>query len=226
MRVKTLMVVLLHGFLLAACGQDRASGWPTAPMPPVAISGTVYEHGPFGQRPLANIPLDVSDRWTYSIPMVVTDAVGRYSARGHEQTEYKARIDAPGYFQPCYAGTFLRSLEVTLDAHVVSGDTLVSSGMPSTLPLVEPVISGQVFERTPQGNRPISGASVVVDFADYDTIPGPAPFITTLTDSQGRYTVCGTTGGLIRVWASDFDGDAKAIAPDRISTFDFALVRR
>lgn len=226
MRVMILMVVLLYGFLFAACGQDRAPGWPTAPTPPVAISGTVYEHGPFGQRPLANIPLDVSSRWTYFIPMVVTDANGRYSARGHEQTEYKARVDAQGYYQPCYAGTFLRSLEVTLDAHVVSGDTLVSSGMPATLPLIDPVISGQVFERTNQGNRPISGASVIVDFADYDTIPGPAPFITTLTDRQGRYTVCGTAGGLIRVWASGFNGDATAIDPNRNSNYDFAMVRR
>ena len=220
-------LALLSGVVFSACGAESSESWPpTSPTPRVSISGTVYEHGPFGQRPLANAPVDVSSRWDYFIPTVVTGADGRYSAKGFGETEYKARVDAQGYYQPCYASAFLRSLNVTIDAHVVSGATLVSDGLPATLPRIEPVVSGRVFERTAQGDRPIPGASVVVDFGDNDTLPSPALFITTLTDSQGRYLVCGVAAGLLRVGASGFDGDASALNTARTSTYDFALVRR
>ena len=221
------VALLGAGTLLAACGAENSQSWPpTSPTPRVSISGTVYEHGPLGQRPLANAPVDVSSRWDYFIPMVVTDANGRYSAKGFGETEYKARVDSPEYYQPCYASAFLRSLDVTIDAHVVSGATLTSTGLPASVPLKDPIVSGRVVERTAQGDRPIPGASVIVDFADYDTIPGPAPFITTLTDSQGHYVVCGTAIGTIRVRATGYDGDARGIDLSRPTAHDFALVRR
>jgi hypothetical protein len=219
-----LAFVLLLLVATAACADGQSPVPPTAPTLRVTISGTVYEHGPFGQRPLPNTPVDVSSRWLYFIPTVVTDVNGRYSAQGHEQTEYKARVDSPGFYQPCYAGTFLQSLPVTLDAHVVSGDTLVSTGLPETLPLIDPVVRGRVFERTPHGEQPIAGASVIVDFGDYENLRSPAPFITTLTDNQGRYVVCGAASGTIRVRASGYDGDAEVIPSP--TSYDFVLVRR
>ena len=112
------------------------------------------------------------------------------------------------------------------DNRNVARMALLLAGLPASVPLKDPIVSGRVVERTAQGDRPIPGASVIVDFADYDTIPGPAPFITTLTDSQGHYVVCGTAIGTIRVRATGYDGDARGIDLSRPTAHDFALVRR
>ena len=142
--------------LLTSCGDTPAS--PTPDLTGPIISGTVYEYGPFGRRPAANLPLDISPMADYATPSAVTDAVGRYTSRRQSNAvglEFKVRVDAPGYYQPCYAGTLLRS-ETTLDAHVVSGSVLSTSGVPPSMPVAEIFLSGRVFERTAQGDRAIA----------------------------------------------------------------------
>jgi hypothetical protein len=73
------------------------------------------------------------------------------------------------------------------EVHLVSDDLLSTNGLPTELPLVAPTLSGRVFERTADGVRPISGASIVLDFTGGD---GWAPSANTYSNSDGRYVMC------------------------------------
>ena len=210
---------------LISCGDPPASPSPDLNGP--VISGTVYEYGPFERRPLANAPLDISPKSDYMIPSAVTDAVGRYTSTRQSNVlggEFKVRVDVPGYYQPCYAGTVLRS-ETTLDAHVVSGSVLSTSGVPSSMPVVEIVVSGQVFDRTAQGDRPIPGATVIGDSSDPDFSNNPTPAATTLTDGSGRYVLCGLRVGMGIIASADgYQANSRGFSESRI--LDFRLIPR
>ena len=210
---------------LISCGDPPASPSPDLNGP--VISGTVYEYGPFGQRPLANAPLDISATEDYRIPTAVTDAVGRYTSTQQSNAlggALKVRVDAPGYYQPCIAATVLRS-ETTLDAHVISGSVLSTSGVPPSMPVAEIVVSGRVFERTPSGDRPIPGATVIGDSSDPDNFNNPTPAATTLTDASGRYVLCGLNEGM-KIIASTVGYQSSYSGVGVGGTIDFALAPR
>ncbi len=77
-----------------------------------------------------------------------------------------------------------------LDVYVVSTALLSTTGVPASMPVVQPTLSGLVFERTPEGIRPIAGATVVGDFSGGN---GWGPSATTISDGAGRYLLCGVT---------------------------------
>ena len=229
MRWRGVLPVTTAALLLAACDGSHEDG-PTGPSEQVVISGAVYEYGPFGAKPLANAPLDVSPRSMARIPFAVTDAEGQYTTTASPDLEYKLRVDAPGYYQPCYAGTFVSHAPATLNASVVSGDFLMSSGIPASMPLSMPLVSGRVFERSPQGTtKPIVGALVVADFSDPDFGGGPTPAASTLSDAEGFYVLCGIPNGIrIRATAPGYIEKELAvdITPSISKGHDFELVRR
>ena len=71
------------------------------------------------------------------------------------------RAEKVGYGQPCrtlLAGT-------TVDLHVVSDALLSTSGIPASLPITQPTLSGRIVEQTPQGLQPVAGARVTGDFS-------------------------------------------------------------
>lgn len=210
---------------LISCGDPPASPSPDLNGP--VISGTVYEYGPFERRPLANAPLDISPKEDYRIPSAVTDAVGRYTSTRQSNAlglEYKVRVDSPGYYQPCLAGTVLRA-ETTLDAHVVSGSVLSTSGVPPSMPVAEIFVSGRVYERTAQGDRPIPGATVIGNSSDPDFPDNPTPAATTLTDASGRYVLCGLRVGM-GIIASAVGYQANSSGFSESGTLDFRLIPR
>jgi hypothetical protein len=49
------------------------------------------------------------------------------------------------------------------------------------------VLDGYVFEQTPHGQQPISGASVILDFTGG---MGWAPSARTVSDARGHYVLC------------------------------------
>lgn len=57
------------------------------------------------------------------------------------------------------------------------------------MPVVEPRISGRVFELTPAGRQPIDAVAIVADFTGG---LGWAPSATTLSDASGQYLLCAT----------------------------------
>ena len=174
----------------SACDNERQVMGPTNPpvsSPPpqtFTLSGTVYEHGPWGQRPLANVPLDISPGLQPAAPRAATDSDGRYVFTGPPSFEMKVRADSSSHHQPCRAALPFFA-DLTLDVHVVPGTVLSTSGIPPSVPVIGLRVSGQVTDR--RTRQPVAGATIAAatdDIFDYT-------LARTLTDSLGRYVVCG-----------------------------------
>ena len=225
---------LCLAFLVAACGDDRTSVVATAPSPAidVVLSGTVYEHGPFGRRPLASVPLDITELnpWVRSEPQFVSDAEGRYrfEIAGWQMPRggygVRVRAAAPGYRQPCRVRATLMA-DTTLDVHLVSDTTLSEYGIPPSLPISEPRLHGRVLDRTKGWDAPIAGASVAAGFG-YDGSDRSLDDATTLTSAAGQYLICGVDSMLtLAVSAQGYRG-ARTEAGGQSSPYDIELTPR
>jgi len=180
------------------------------------LSGTVYEHGPFGQRPLAQVPLEISPNGSRQSPEAVSDSDGRYTFTGIPVWEISVQPVAAGYHQLCRAASPFFA-DLTLDVHLVSDSVLVTSGVPASVPIVDPHVSGQVVDRN--SRRPIKAATVIAESAI-----GPAGTMATLTDSSGRYLLCGLRrDSWLYVLADGYETADASIPADTAATRDFEL---
>lgn len=193
-QTSTLAACLL--VLASACGPGGSEPrTPTAPavvqapaaaQSSVTLSGTALEYTPEGSRPLPGVPLLV--RAGYGFLQVTTDATGRYSLPDVPSGAVSiAPAAGSGYYAPCPAGSDVVHRDATFDVHIESAMLLSTTGAMESVPRLGSIwVSGMVFEKTPQGARPIGGASVNLGGDDADLRLGS----TTLTDAAGRYLVC------------------------------------
>ena len=189
-------ILVSFGILLSALGCRDTRSLPLAPstpppssatVPPAApinnITGVVYDTTAAGRRPLPDVAIDISVEYQSWPPTITSDAEGRYRATGGGGRKLVAQ--KTGYSQPCRVP--ILSTDRDQDVYLVSNDLLATTGVPASMPLVEPVLTGRVFERTAQGDQPVEGASVILDFTGG---MGWAPSATTVTDALGRYLLC------------------------------------
>jgi hypothetical protein len=190
-------LISLAGVLaMVACSEPRtpvASSPLTPPatvipVPPVpSITGIVFEVDANGRRPLGGAGIDISPEYQSWQPAIFTDHDGRFMGPGRGAVHQGLKIIATrtGYSQPCRVS--VSAMAVDHEVYLVSNELLSTTGVPLAIPLIAPVMTGRVFERTPLGDEPIAGAAVVIDFTGGD---GWAPSATTMTDVNGRYVVC------------------------------------
>ena len=193
-RLVVLGVVVILGFTGTACDDGRSPTMPSqspppspAPPPPPlpsTVTGVVYEHTSAGPRPLAGAPIDVSGEEVSSTYKAISDDNGRYVVTDLVPGQpLKAVAEKRGYRQPCRTPV----AGAVIDLHVVSDSVLTTNGLPASVPMTEPFLSGRVYEQTSEGPRGIPGAIVVGDFSGGF---GWAPSATTMTDPNGRYSLC------------------------------------
>lgn len=189
-------ILVSFGILFSALGCRDTPSLPLAPsplppssvtIPPAApifnITGVVYDVTADGRRPLPGVAIDISVEYQSWPPTITTDAEGRYRAFGGDGRKLVA--EKAGYSQPCRVPIIATDRDQ--DVYLVSNELLAATGVPASMPIREPVLTGRVFERTPQGDQPVVGASVVLDFTGG---MGWAPSATTVTDASGRYLLC------------------------------------
>ena len=187
-------------FLAGACGDRSLAPAPSAPTSPPGppgptaagsykLSGVVYESTPNGRRMLPGAPLDISKEFQSWPPQISSDAEGRYQTSSPSGSELKVAAEFPGYSQPCRAGVVLTA-DTTLDVYLVPNTLLATSGIPASMPVVGPTVSGRVVKRTPDGLRPVAEATVIIDFSGG---MGWAPSANTVTDATGRFMLCGVS---------------------------------
>ena len=224
------------GLLLSALGCRDTPSLPLTPstappssvtVPPVApisnITGVVYDSTTGGRRPLPDVAIDISVELQSWPPTITTDTEGRYHSHGGGGRKLVAQ--KAGYSQPCRVAIIATDRDQ--DVYLVSNDLLATTGVPASMPLVEPVLTGRVFERTAQGDQPVVGANVILDFT---AGMGWAPSATTVTDASGRYVLCNVVNvgfgfaalvekqGYVRAFV-----DVKVAPP---ASFDIELKRR
>jgi hypothetical protein len=189
--------------LVASACQEQQRPVPTAPSPSAtsnafapstsvnafAVSGVVYEATPGGLRPLAGVGIDASPDYQSHTPQAASTADGRYevTTRATSSGIVKVVGERTGYSQPCRV-TVSSAANTVQDLYLVSNEMLATAGVPVSMPVVQQVLSGVVFERTPDGDRPVAGAGVTGDFSGG---MGWGPSASTVSDAQGRYLLCG-----------------------------------
>jgi hypothetical protein len=200
--------VCLVAVAFAACGREAPVLQPsptpaTSPNPSPApqsatISGVVVRHAADGIK-----PFDAASVWGWvqtatsgwRVGPVPTDGNGRYSFQVPSGASLRVQVAPP--YQPCVA-TFDTTSNGGHDVHVVTDSAQLGAHLPAELLTNFPVLSGVVFENTAEGRQPVSGVRVEVDMlwgmGDVSA--------TTLTDSDGRYVLCGLVGNSPYVYAS------------------------
>jgi hypothetical protein len=118
---------------------------------------------------------------------VVTDADGRYTF--HVEPGTFVRVQVAANYQPCVAGVSVNG-NTTRDVHIINDPDLLGDHLPAPLLAETPTLSGTVFELTAEGRQPVAQAVV-----ELDMIWGMGDVsATTLTDTNGRYVLCGLGG--------------------------------
>jgi Carboxypeptidase regulatory-like domain len=185
---------LLWLTLMAGCGDTPMTPSPPTLSPPSAqftLSGVVYEHTPAGVRPLAGVPLDISQPGTSRRARLTSDAEGRYQVPSLPPGEVKVNAESPDHLQPCRAAITLTG-NSSLDVHVVPVEAVRASGIPPSFSVLQPTLSGRLFERTPHGLESVPDASLVLDFSGGD---GWDPGARSISDSSGQFFFCNIAAG-------------------------------
>jgi hypothetical protein len=130
-------------------------------------------------------------------------ADGRYSFSVRIGSLLRVAVGASSQptYQPCVAIVSV-SRNTERDVHVVVDANQLGAHLPAELLAETPTLSGTVFENTAEGRQPVAGVLLEVDMmAGLGDVSA-----TTLTDSDGRYVLCGLDGARLP------DGSTAALA--------------
>jgi hypothetical protein len=190
------------------------------------LIGVVYEVTARGRRPLAGVRLDISPEYQSRVPITESNAEGQFTVELVPSDGLKIVGIKSNYSQPCRVP--VRTGVADYEVYLVSNDVLSTTGVPSSLPITAPVLTGRVFERTPAGEQPIAGASLVLDFSNgFGWSPGAG----TVTDATGHYVLCNvvdSTGFAVgaTVWKLGYDTAFLDLGSTPPPTLDVELSRR
>ena len=154
------------------------------------VSGTVSETVDGGSRPVAGLRVDIFINGTCGVnctteteEVFVTDHAGRYTAHLPKSRVF-VMTDHYNGTQPCLA-TAVVDKDTTIDVQVVP------AGRSSTPPsAASPMITGFVYETTPQGRNPVRDAWVWLEVGI-----NSYPVAATRTDDAGRFFLCRQCAG-------------------------------
>jgi hypothetical protein len=209
MRLRSWFIAASVFSCLPGCGQTS----PTAPTPPQAssylVTGTVREMVEGISRPVANQFLSFWVQETEGLPPGITmrgstqythtGDGGRYSTQVPSRSTVSVSA-VWGKRQPCVASAVVVR-DTVIDVEVFQGSSdapAVSRGS---------VVTGFVYESTPEGRKPLRGAAAWLDAGSDIWVAS------TETDASGRFYFCGVDGSF------RMDVDAQGYQPYVHSVF-------
>ena len=189
---------------------------PTFPTDgPYTLSGVITLRTTSGIAPLANAGVSgfviKTNGEGYGIAPVVTDADGRYEFSNVPSGVVVLYAGAPHAYQPCAAIATVSGANGVKDLELVDS----AATRPETT-ADSPTLSGVVYRNTGAGRQPVAGAVIEFEY----------PYViaaTTITDAQGRYSLChlpAVRGG-VEVWLNGVaKGSVVNISGDQVLDFD------
>lgn len=181
----------------------RATPYPGLPGPTFlatpgvtrTITGTITELGPQGQQPVAGARIDVflyassgrGGHWMSD----VTEADGRYELWGIFTNAiavlYASKGQGLDYLQPCVHQVLVTN-DMSRDIEIVLRSAGGMAANAAARRGTGPFLTGIVVGQSPEGTRVPLPSAVV-------SLGGDVPRATTITDSDGRYLLCGVPRG-------------------------------
>jgi hypothetical protein len=177
-----LVLLVLTAGCLVGCASEVSV--PTSPTPAVAetysVSGVVSKTVDGISRPVpdrqVHLWIQVSNGGFTRV--VATDASGRFTTSLPPGRVFANAWHPPDEQQPCLASAAVNR-DTTLDVELLPTDG--PSAPPSA---ASPLITGFVYESTPQGRKPVGGVHISVDAANDVWVAY------TKTDDEGRFFLC------------------------------------
>ena len=177
-----------------ACEQSPTVS-PSSVSQNATVTGLVLLHDAGGVKPYANVQIDayvqagtggsgtgVTGRFTPTN----SGPDGRYSFTVPTGASVRLYIRSLDAYQPCVIAITAAG-NTNLDIHAIADPAKLGAHLPSELLVNTPTLSGTVFETTALGRQPVPGVGVSLDmFAGLGDVSAH-----TLTDSDGRYVLCG-----------------------------------
>ena len=163
---------------------------PSAAVEHAVVSGVVWQHDANGTKPYAGVRVwgwSQLERSGSRIGPTETGADGRYSFT--VPVGALLRVQVAATYQPCVAAISVAG-NAKRDVHLVVDSAQLGAHLPAELLADIPTLSGLVFENAAEGRQAVPGVRV-----ELDMIYGLGDVsATTLTDSDGRYVLCGLGG--------------------------------
>ena len=172
---------------------------PTQPSPVVSstpvgqnatVTGLVWRRDTSGVTPYANVNVwgwVETGRSGQRVGPVSSGADGRYNFA--VPTGALLRVQVAAAYQPCVTAIAVTG-NANRDVHIIVDPAKLGAHLPSELLVDTPTLSGTVFETTALGRQPVPNVHV-----ELDMLHGLGDVsATTLTDSDGRYVLCGLGG--------------------------------
>jgi hypothetical protein len=177
-----LVLLVLTAGCLVGCASEVSV--PTSPTPAAAetysVSGVVSKTVDGISRPVpdrqVHMWIQVSNGGFTRV--VATDASGRFTTSLPPGRVFANAWHLPDEQQPCLASAAVNR-DTTLDVELLPTDG--PSAPPSA---AGPLITGFVYESTPQGRKPVGGVHISVDAANDVWVAY------TKTDDEGRFFLC------------------------------------
>ena len=207
-RVVGLMRAAMLTAVLGATACDRSTTTPSPLVSPNAtVTGMVWLHDTGGVKPAANVQLAA---WVQSgtegsgtgvsgqrTAPTSSGPDGRYSFTIPTGAFFRLYVDSLAVYQPCVTAIAATG-NTNLDVHSIVDPAKLGAHLPSELLVNTSTLSGTVFETTALGRQPVPGVRLSLDmFFGLGDVSA-----TTLTDSDGRYVLCGLGGvSSTYVWA-------------------------
>jgi hypothetical protein len=189
---------------------------PSATGGPYSISGVLTLRTASGTAPLSGTPVGgfvITNDIAYPMGSV-TDSSGRYQFSNVPNGQVVLYVGGPPLhaYQPCAAVATVSGANAVQDIELV--DSAVTRPETSA---DSPTLSGVVYRSTGAGRQPVAG--VVIEF-DYSILIAA----TTITDAQGRYSLCHlpTGRGGVDLWLNGFavGGAVLNISGDQVLDID------
>ena len=197
---------------------------PPGESPPVAtgesysVSGVLTLRTTSGAAPLAGATVGafviLTNGRGYGLGPATTDADGRYqlyAPNGHVVLV----AGAPHSYQPCAA------IATVNGANSVTDIELVDSALTRPATTTDsPTLSGVVYRMTVAGRQPVAGAIIEFEYP-------PVIAATTITDAQGRYSLCQlpTGRGGVDIWLDGVALGGAVVYINGDQVLDFPVTR-
>ena len=184
-------IVALTSF---ACSGDSVTTPPPTQVPvsSVTVAGTVWLHDTGGVKPYASVQMHayVEKGTSGQVTAPISSGPdGRYSFAVPTGSLVRVYTDSLASYQPCVTAIAATG-NTNLDVHAIVDSAQLGAHLPSELLNDTPTLSGTVFETTALGRQPVPGVRLQLDmFHGLGDVSAQ-----TLTDSDGRYVLCGLGG--------------------------------
>lgn len=152
-----------------------------------SVSGVLTLRTTSGTAPLANAGVGgyviMTNGQSYGMAPVSTDAAGRYAFSNVPNGVVVLIGDAPHAYQPCAAVATVSGANGVKDFEIVD-----SAAMRQDTPTDSPTLSGVVYRKAGAEKQPVAGAVIEFEYP-------PVIAAWTITDAQGRYSLCHLPAG-------------------------------